>query len=255
MKGKKFNLDAFLWTIILSLYGYMILELVITGDILLFLHPKMLIYVYLAFAFICILILYQVTKWFQIKSSRIVKKGYLIFLVPLILAFTVNPEDISVQMAENKGLYVISNVDKGTEVKDASITNMPAISASSLEVPYYVSDFASTLVDMYLSPENYDGRTIQVTGFLYREDGFEPNTFVVARMLLNCCAADAQVAGIKCEWDQMDTLDFDKWYLIEGKVKLVKQYSELIQGEETLTVISVTKAVEVTEPDNPYIYP
>jgi len=255
MKNIKFNLDAFLWTLILSLYAYMITELILTDDILLFLHPKMLIYIYLALVFICILMIYQITKWFQNAPAHSIKKGYLIFLVPLILAFTVNPKDISVQMAENKGVYVMGEKGRESSQSDTLEGEAISITATSVETPYYISDFAGTMMDMYFNPENYEGRTVQVTGFLYKEEGFNPNSFLVARLLVTCCAADAQIAGIKCEWDQIESLNFDKWYQIEGKIKLTKVYNELLKGDEIITVIEVTQAFEVTEPDNPYIYP
>jgi len=253
MKNKKINLDAFIWTSILCLYAYMIFDLIRTGDILLYLHPKMLVYVYFAFAFICILVVYQITRLFQLKTTQKLKKGYLLFLVPLILAFAVDPQGVSIQMAENKGVYVVNDLKK--EDVGSIEAYEKALKVNEKDTPYYINDFASTLMDMYIFPEKYDGKSVQVMGFLYKEDAYETNSFLVARLLMNCCAADAQVAGIKCEWDQMDQLNFENWYLIEGKIKLILQYSDILKRDEQIAVIEVTKATAVSEPINPYIYP
>ena len=61
----KINLNGLLWFLVLGLYTFLLGDLMRTGDIDLYLHPKMLIYVYFAFVTLILLTLYQSTRIFK----------------------------------------------------------------------------------------------------------------------------------------------------------------------------------------------
>lgn len=105
---KKINLNALIWAGILYLYAYLLFDLMNSGDIQLYLHPKMLPYVIFAWSVIVVLGLYQTTRIIKPSKLKKIQKGYILFLIPLLLAFTVNPKGVSIQMVENKGVYTIS---------------------------------------------------------------------------------------------------------------------------------------------------
>lgn len=247
----KINLNGLLWFLVLGLYTFLIGDLIRTGDISLYLHPKMLIYVYFAFVTLVLLTLYQSTRIFKPSSSAKFKSGILIFILPLLLAFTMRPEGVSIQMAENKGVYVVGESSKKIDLSQ-TIGTSPYKDENA---PYYVANFQNVLMDMYFNPKAYEGKTVQVMGFIYEAPEYVPGEFMISRLLISCCTADAQVAGFKCNWDALETLDKEKWYLLEGKVRLVTTYNPLLSMDETTAVIDVVSALEVEEPENPYIYP
>lgn len=247
----KFNINSFLWFLVLGLYSYLLGDMIRTGNINLYLHPKMTRYVYFAFGALILLTLYQSTRIFKSPYKAKFKTGILIFMLPLLLAFTVQPDGVSIKMAENKGIYVVGEVNKNVDLSQ-TIGRSPYKDENA---PFYVSDFQNVLYDMYFNPKAYEGKTVQVMGFIYETPEFDQNTFMISRLVINCCTADAQVAGFKANWDQLETLNKEKWYLVEGQVRLETTYNPLLNMEETVTVIDVVSALEVNEPENPYIYP
>jgi putative membrane protein len=113
----------------------------------------------------------------------------------------------------------------------------------------------AVLTEMYYTPKVYEDKTVKLTGFYYKEADYDENAFLIARMLVSCCAADAQVAGFRCEWENIGTLEQGQWYEVEGKVRLDTTYNELFKMDETLATIEVIRAVQVNEPASPYIFP
>lgn len=246
---KKININAFIWMIVLFLYSYMMLDLLVSGDIQFYLHPKMLPFVYFALFVILVLAMYQTTRIF--KATRVTKiyKGHILFLIPLLLAFTVSPKGVSIQTAENKGVYTINS----SNIKIDNINDMPQfVDDGSI---YEIVNFMDVLTEMHYSPKVYEDKTVKLTGFFYKESTYDAHEFLIARLLVSCCAADAQVAGFRCEWENIGTLEQGKWYEVEGTVRIEATYNELFKMEEILATIDVISAVEVSEPDNPYIFP
>lgn len=248
---KKINLNALIWAGILYLYAYLLFDLMNSGDIQLYLHPKMLPYVIFAWSVIVVLGLYQTTRIIKPSKLKKIQKGYILFLIPLLLAFTVNPKGVSIQMVENKGVYTISKTSLKQDIERGKF-NPPIFDN---DTTYEVVNFMDVLKEMTYSPQYYDDKTIKLTGFYYREASYETDAFMIARLLVSCCAADAQVAGFNCIWEEGDALEQGKWYEIEGVVRVETVYNDLFKMDETHAVIEVTGAVEVDEPANPYIYP
>ena len=42
-----------------------------------------------------------------------------------------------------------------------------------------------TAVDLYM--DNFAGKKMVISGFIYREDDMAPNQFVVSRLAMQCC--------------------------------------------------------------------
>jgi len=254
--NRKLNLNAFTGFVISAAYAGYIAYLIVSQKLSLYLHPKMIPYSYFTVTVLSVISIYQASQIFSEPKNRKFKKGYLIFMIPVLLALFVSPQGISSAMANNKGVYVISKSQLDS-VQEASNTPSDSVSDSASDVPQIIDiiDFPKVMMEMYLSPKTYEGKTVRVHGFIYRSPDDPENSFMVSRMLVSCCAADAQVAGFKSEWDMANTLKDEGWYLIEGKVKLVSVYNPLFKSDEIISVIEVESAVETEPLENPYIYP
>lgn len=42
--------------------------------------------------------------------------------------------------------------------------------------------------------ESYKGRKVIISGFVFKDKGFKADEFVVARLMMTCCAVDSQVS-------------------------------------------------------------
>ena len=99
------------------------------------------------------------------------------------------------------------------------------------------------------NPESFAGRTIKLTGFVFKEGDFAKNELVLSRFFITHCVADASVIGFLTEFEGADQLQQDSWLEIEG-VLAVGNYD----GYQ-LPIIKVTGWDMINEPTEPYIFP
>lgn len=109
--------------------------------------------------------------------------------------------------------------------------------------------FIETLTTIDLYRTAFIGKTIELTGFVYREDAMAKNQFGVSRFAINCCSADASPYGVMAKFGRGDTLATDEWVTITGKLGTTTYNDiEIIQ-------INVEKVAKIAPPDDPYVSP
>jgi putative membrane protein len=79
-------------------------------------------------------------------------------------------------------------------------------------------------------PEEFKGKKIRMVGFVYREEGFQENQFVIARLAVACCVADAGVVGFLVETKQPKVFQKDQWYQIDGIFEMKKRETGDVPG-------------------------
>jgi uncharacterized repeat protein (TIGR03943 family) len=104
-----------------------------------------------------------------------------------------------------------------------------------------------TTFDLYL--KEFVGKKIEVSGFVFREDEMKPTQFIIGRLALNCCSADATPYGVMAELGDAKKLLDNSWVRVTGTVEVVKY------GEVEILQLRVSDAVPIKEPKNQYIYP
>ena len=97
--------------------------------------------------------------------------------------------------------------------------------------------------------KSYVGRTIEVKGFVYKEEGFSPNQLVISRFLVSHCIADASIIGFLTEFSEASSLEVDTWIEAKGIVEMTTY-----NGVE-MPMIKVTSWNTISEPEKPYLYP
>ncbi|HZG78800.1 MAG TPA: TIGR03943 family protein [Paenibacillus sp.] len=120
-----------------------------------------------------------------------------------------------------------------------------------LQDPILVRDDAFleiiTAIDLFM--HRFAGKTIQVEGFVYRPEGIAPNEFVVARMAMDCCSADATPYGFLVESANAPAFAEDTWVRVTGKIGTVEW-----DGFD-IVKIEADSAEAIDSPDTPYVYP
>lgn len=104
----------------------------------------------------------------------------------------------------------------------------------------------STMLSMYM--DNFVGKKIDISGFVYREPDMKPEQFVVSRLAMSCCSADAAPYGILVKSSQLN-LKKDTWIHLTGVIGKTDYDGNTIL-EITAKQITVIKA-----PKDPYVYP
>ncbi|MDV2683313.1 TIGR03943 family protein [Alkalihalophilus lindianensis] len=104
-----------------------------------------------------------------------------------------------------------------------------------------------TVLDLHL--DRFEGKEIEMVGFVYREPDFDDDQLVVARFGMTCCVADASVYGTMIETSEATHYENDTWVHIRGSI------GKTMYNDFHIPLIHLDKITEVPEPETPYVFP
>ncbi|OLO42689.1 TIGR03943 family protein [Alkalihalophilus pseudofirmus] len=104
-----------------------------------------------------------------------------------------------------------------------------------------------TVLDIYM--DQFIGKEIVITGFVYREPEFEDNQMVVARFAMTCCVADAAVYGTLIETNLAQEYENDTWVHVSGTLDRTEY------NGYPIPLIHLREITVIDEPDQPYVFP
>jgi putative membrane protein len=262
---KRFNLDEFLWFIILLAFTVYFYYLLSTGKISMFISPRLTKYIIFALIGFGILTLYQYTKIFTIRSRRPLNKSYILLFVTLIIGYIAAQNGLNSSIVEKKGVDLavvtdkkeVTTLDKSTNnaVKNMQLQSEEELIDDGGTIEFTNDNYSRQLVKIEDNFEKYKGRKVIITGFVYKENNFKSDEFVAARLFMSCCAADSQVIGLMSKWEKATTLDKDEWVKIGGTIDSTKYKDSQTGKEMNIPLIKVDKVEKIQKPDNPFIYP
>ena len=242
----KLNKNAFLQNIILIGFAFFMIKVHVTGEIARYVHPKMNVYILVCGIIFAILALLNFENMMTEQENKL-NKSLLIFIIPLCLALFVPPTSLSASTIQNKGMnlgiYSNSNSNKQSNVAPGTKTN------EGIEIKVTEDNYTQTMYNLHDQLDDYTGKTIQISGYIYKDDTFKSNEFVVGRTMIACCTADASLIGLKCEEINSENLKNDDWYVVTGKIKKVN-----LEGTEIPGIV-VTNMEKTNKPPNEYVYP
>jgi putative membrane protein len=248
---KRFNINEFIWFVILISFSYYFYKILYSGEIANFMHPKMIKYVYVGFMALGILAIYQFFNLIKDHDEHEIKYGYIMFLIPLFLGFFVSPKGLNAYAVKNRGISVFQKANTASAAKN--VKNEDEIVVIGGEIVIDDKNYLQVMNKLYKEANKYKGKRIKVKGFVYKDTDFEKDNFVVARMVLSCCAADAEVVGFMCEYKEDNKLSKDEWVQITGI--LAEGYISVKKDEKVaIPLIKVEKITSIEEPANKYIY-
>ena len=119
--------------------------------------------------------------------------------------------------------------------------NAPVVQIEDRDYAYFFSDLME-------NASNYDGKTVSFKAMFPQSSKPMPeNVFVAGRMLMNCCAADTQFAGMACYLKNGSKPEAGSWFNLTGKIRL--QRNRLFSGKTpVIDVISTEKAIQPEDP-------
>ena len=109
--------------------------------------------------------------------------------------------------------------------------------------------FSAYYDDIHSDLEKYKGKTIELKGFVYKEEDFERDQLVISRFFITHCVADATIVGFLSTIPEAEQIDIDTWIEATGTMDITT-YNDI-----ALPLIHITDWKKVDEPDEPYIYP
>jgi putative membrane protein len=250
---KKRSIQDFIWFIILLVYAVAFLFLIISGKILDFLHPRMLIFTTGAMVVFFLLAGCQLVRFLQGTRTPAFRKGFLIFILPLLFGFVARNIDTSTALAAARGS------DPGQTINPAAMsqryTDVDVRTLLQQEVidikdeSYYKIQFI-----LYENVELFSGKDILVTGFLYRDSEFNSGFFLCARYIMWCCAADAVLSGYVSEYPGAETLEPEVWLRVYGTLETTSFFNSSEGRQKTIPKIRVKNIEYIDPPRLQYIF-
>lgn len=229
---------------IMSLF---VLSLLANNDIGLFIHPRYftltrvmagisLCFSFLGAVYYGIELIKRKTKFKEMKIEKGVLLGFI-----LLITF-----------AAWGAIYPLKPISSATLLQRSSEINSVQ---NDIEIDRFTTnpaefDIAEWNYLFQTDPnwQSYVGEKVDLEGFVYWEEGYPEDYFMVSRFIISCCAVDARPVGILVSKEWKKEYKLDQWVNVTGELDLVE-----INGVETIVIIpSEIKQIEI--PDNPYIY-
>ncbi|MBB6669112.1 TIGR03943 family putative permease subunit [Cohnella nanjingensis] len=197
---------------------------------------------------------------------------YGLFLLPLLLGAIVPNSALAGTLAQNKGMNLGGAGWKGggapgdlvelegeadPDVKRLFKTSVYNKDYAKLGVLLYRQDeiemkdewFIEKLQAMNMFVDNFHGKRIRITGFVYRESGLAATQFIVGRMAMTHCIADVSPYGIIAESADAARYANDAWITVSGTI------DETSFQERKVIRIDVDSVQPAKAPGVPYVYP
>ena len=102
-----------------------------------------------------------------------------------------------------------------------------------------------SIVDEQL--DQFTGKEVQLTGFIYKDEGFSADQAVISRYVVSCCVADASVYGLLIQNTEIANLEPDTWVNVSGVLDSVDFNGRM------MPVITNPVFKKVEQPENPYV--
>lgn len=170
--------------------------------------------------------------------------GLLIALMPLLLGLLVPQEALGADALATRQLNLQTWHVGSVDVSLRNNQNAGLLEGEKT-IPEWLVEFANTPRTEW--EDLVDDESAGVTGFVYTDERFAPNQFMVTRYIVTCCVADAQPLGLIVQTNG-EIPEYDSWVSVEGDFELIE-----FAGETSPAIIS-SDIRSFEEPRQPYIY-
>ncbi len=205
--------------------------------------------------------------------------AYSLFLFPLLLGFLLPDYALGSVMADKKGVNFSSSSQIKAEIQYEKVLVQPeekpkqpvnqedldAIFPHDIFTEYYAK-FAKqlytqevipikeelfietiTTLDLYL--DQFSGKKIKMSGFVYRHEQMSEDQFAVSRFAMSCCSADAAPYGILSEYAGAQKYADDTWVEVIGTLDKTKF------NDMEIMKLNIESITIIDAPENTYVYP
>ncbi|TYQ12700.1 UNVERIFIED_CONTAM: putative membrane protein [Acetivibrio alkalicellulosi] len=256
-KNYEINVDAILKSLVLLGFAVFFLTSFISGNYLFYVNPRYGLYiVFGAIAMILISVFFLKDIFKVSRRQRPNKLNYLIFLIPLVIAFvipggTIEPNSLhSFQMSVEAGAGTGDNEeDTEKNISERKKLREEDIIRDDGTILMNDDSFMYWYEELYINQKRYIGREIEVIGFVFRMDDFNQSEFVPARFMMVCCAADMQPGGFLSRYENASQFADNSW------VKVVGTIEQTVFRNQSMPVIIAHTVEQVEKPEMEYVYP
>ena len=272
-------MEAIVRTFILLGFSVFFFGIVMSNQVLLYVHPRLIPYIIFGIIAMMIISIFTISDVFKPKK-KVNLSVYIFFIVPLFLAVSLPAKamdstslsygDIKfAQQSEtdtdNQAIDTNSVDDTYTDsASSADINNTDSVSSTAqsedtssdsgltMQGNTIIMDsdnFGIWLNEITDNMDKYNGKKIELTGFVYKDKQFKANEFVPARLMMTCCTADLQPVGLLCRYAGTPQLKQDSWIKVSGTISVEND------NNEKTAVIIPDSITNTAKPAEEYVYP
>jgi putative membrane protein len=170
--------------------------------------------------------------------GRLAWWGLLIVMVPLVFGWLVPPRPLGATAVGNREIGVGSlSSPAGSQ------------SAAGQAIPALEKNIVDWLFEIQASgPAALVGQEALVTGFVFRDERFAEDSFMIGRFIVSCCVADAAPVGLIVRWPEAASLADDQWIEARGRFT-----SGTFDGH-SMPVLILEDVSLIDPPAQPYLY-
>lgn len=173
------------------------------------------------------------------NHSHLTWFGLVVILLPVILGWLVPPKPLGANAFNNREI----NIGSLKSVSPPGNNERMGLFSGEKNIVDWLIEIQNSA-----SPETLDGQEVHVVGFVYRDERFSENQFLVGRFIVSCCVADASPVGLIVQGGEAADFPDDQWIEVRGRFE-----TNIFEGEATpILIIDQIEAIE--QPDQPYLY-
>ncbi|MDO4293305.1 MAG: TIGR03943 family protein [Eubacteriales bacterium] len=259
--GHGINPEAALTGIVLLFAAIQLFGLVRSGIYLNYVTPRMKPYLY---GLSALLFLWAMMTARQLFVPRYhVHLSKVLFLLLPVLLVSIMPgevegsslmrgtENLSDETAES---YTVA--DSGlssetesseTESPEASET-LPGLDEAAKRITIANEDYYDWMVEMDMNYQKYVGYTVQMQGFVYRDEQLQTQgDLAVVRLSMWCCAADLTPMGFLVNSAEASEFSDDEWVMATGTLT--------VNEDATAIILEEARLQTAQEPEESFVYP
>ncbi|MEW5957541.1 MAG: TIGR03943 family protein [Chloroflexota bacterium] len=166
--------------------------------------------------------------------------GILLVILPMILGMLVPPQPLGAAAMGSRDVSPKALTSAAAPQRNEVLTK-PKSEKNILD---WLIEFRSIN-----DPAAFTGQQARLIGFVYRDEQFAADEFMVSRFVISCCAADAVPLGLVVRWPETASLTADQWVEVNGRFE-PGQF-----GDEALPILIAESITPAQTPDQPYLYP
>lgn len=244
-------------------------KIVQSGDLHLYLNPDYHVFAHLSLIALFAFMIFSLILAAGRKGDRekLPDPGRLLIFLALIAVINTPPDSAAFSghiagnsfIAPGSSSYSSKSDEKAASDEERIFPEMdnlqpeaekPAIE-NSKGIVFTKDNFYSLITDVYDNPDKYAGRSVEINGFVNKSRKLKNREFIIARLIIFCCAADAGLGGFICDASGIDeNFSENEWLRIKGT--LVKDFRS---GDEIIPVIKIDSFNRIKPEEDPYIYP
>ena len=166
--------------------------------------------------------------------------GLFVVAVPVVLGLLVPPQPLGAAAVGNR------------EVQVGSLNSIaPPRGDDRMGLVAGERNILDWLTDFQRNPDDtaFNGMEANLTGFLYRDERFAADEFMLARFVVSCCVADASPIGVIVRTADAAAYADDQWLQVKGAF----QVGTFINAQ--MPILMAEEITPIEQPKQPYLYP